>query len=45
LEDAFEKGDISTSDNEEPMVCPYCGQEISLEVKVCPHCNRTLRGD
>jgi len=40
LEKAFEKK-VNTLENEELMVCPYCGREISLENKVCPHCDKT----
>jgi len=41
LEEDFEKK-VITLENEELIVCPYCGREISLENKMCPHCDKTL---
>ena len=42
LEKIFERDQVSMSEKEEDICCPYCGQEISVENEKCPHCERIL---
>ena len=42
LEEAFERGEASISDDETLISCPCCEREIALDNSVCPYCGKVL---
>ena len=42
LEHVLQEGKVSISEDEALVACPSCGEEIGVESKVCPNCDKLL---
>jgi len=42
LEHVLQEGKVSISEDETLIACPSCGEEIGVESKVCPNCDKLL---